>query len=104
MQYLRCGKVDKSLSMVSLASRGGAPQTTGAKWRSASWLALLAEAYGKRGQLEEGLTILIEALRATKDTGEHFYDAELHRLRGESLRSGHLNQNIKPTMSRCPSR
>jgi predicted ATPase len=37
------------------------------------------------GQVEEGLTVLAEALSAAKDTGEHFYDAELQRLKGEFL-------------------
>jgi predicted ATPase len=60
-------------------------QTTGAKGLSAWWLELRAEAYGKLGQLEEGLTVLVEALRAVDDTGEHFYEAELQRLRGEFL-------------------
>jgi len=60
-------------------------QMTGAKLLSVWWLGLRAEAYGKLGRVEEGLTILAEALRAAKDTGEHFYDAELHRLKGEFL-------------------
>jgi predicted ATPase len=60
-------------------------QMTGAKLLSAWWLGLRAEAYGKMGQVEEGLTVLAEALSAAKDTGEHFYDAELQRLKGELL-------------------
>jgi predicted ATPase/class 3 adenylate cyclase len=46
-------------------------------------LALLAEAYGKMGQAEEGLTVLVEALAEVHRTGERFYEAELHRLKGE---------------------
>jgi len=60
-------------------------QTTGARLQSSWWLGLRAEAYGKLGQREEGLTVLAEALRAVDDTGEHFYEAELQRLRGEFL-------------------
>ena len=48
--------------------------------------ALLAEAYGKRGQAEEGLRVLTEALTAVGDIEEHFWEAELYRLRGELLR------------------
>ena len=47
------------------------------------YLALLAEAYGKAGQVEEGLTVLAEALATVDKTGERFYEAELYRLRGE---------------------
>jgi predicted ATPase len=46
-------------------------------------LALLAEAYGNAGQIEEGLTALAEALDAVDSTGERMYEAELYRLKGE---------------------
>ncbi|MGE0825999.1 MAG: hypothetical protein AB7G75_15370, partial [Candidatus Binatia bacterium] len=46
-------------------------------------LALLAEAYGKAGQVEEGLIALTEALEVTRKTDEHWYEAELYRLKGE---------------------
>ncbi len=45
-------------------------------------LALLAEAYGKLARVEEGLTLLVEALEMVK-TGERPHEAELHRLKGE---------------------
>jgi predicted ATPase len=52
-------------------------------------LALLAEAYGKMGHAEEGLSVLAEALEAMDKTGERWYEAELYRLYGElSLRIG----------------
>jgi DNA-binding winged helix-turn-helix (wHTH) protein/predicted ATPase len=46
-------------------------------------LALLAEAYGRVGRSEAGLNMLAEALTQEEKTGEHFYEAELHRLKGE---------------------
>jgi predicted ATPase len=48
-------------------------------------LALLAEAYGKVGQTEAGLTALAEALAIAHRTGERFWEAEIHRLKGEFL-------------------
>jgi len=51
-------------------------------WRP-HFLALLAEAYAKVGQVEEGLSMLAEALTAVDRTGEQFYEAELYRLKGE---------------------
>src|SRR5262249_48788211 len=48
-------------------------------------LALLAEALGRAGQIEEGLGVLDEALALVHGTGEGFHGAELHRLRGEFL-------------------
>jgi class 3 adenylate cyclase/tetratricopeptide (TPR) repeat protein len=46
-------------------------------------LALLAEAYGKVGQVEEGLTVLAKALAFVDRTGHRVYEAELYRLKGE---------------------
>jgi predicted ATPase len=47
------------------------------------FLALLAEAYGKAGQAEDGLAALAEALEAVDRTGERFYEAEVYRIKGE---------------------
>ena len=46
-------------------------------------LGFLAEALGKAGRAQEGLAVLGEALATARRTGEHWYDAELHRLQGE---------------------
>jgi predicted ATPase len=49
-----------------------------------SWvLALLAEAHEKGGQAEEGLALLAEAFAVVDNNEEHFYEAELYRLKGE---------------------
>ena len=48
-------------------------------------LAMLAEAHEKAGQLEEGLAALDEALRLVEVSGERFYEAEIHRLKGDLL-------------------
>jgi predicted ATPase len=45
-------------------------------------VALLAEAYGKAGQPEEGLNVLDEALAIVHRTGERYSEAELYRLKG----------------------
>jgi predicted ATPase len=45
-------------------------------------LALLAEVYGKAGQAAEGFVALAEALSLVENSGERFYEAELHRLKG----------------------
>ena len=49
------------------------------------WLALLAEACGKVGQLDEGLRALEEALAAVQHNEERHYEAEVYRLKGELL-------------------
>jgi hypothetical protein len=49
------------------------------------FLALLADAHGRAGQPEAGLRLLVEAFAAVDEQEERFYEAELHRLRGELL-------------------
>jgi predicted ATPase len=60
-----------------------AMRATGAELNRSWDLARLTEAYGKAGQVEEGLTLLAEALAFVDKTGERLYEAELYRLRGE---------------------
>jgi predicted ATPase/class 3 adenylate cyclase len=62
-------------------------QTTGGEVRRPLYLALLAEAYGVIGQIEAGLHVLAEALAAVEHTEGRFYEAELHRLKGELLQA-----------------
>ena len=50
-----------------------------------SVLGLLAEAYGRAGQAEDGLTVLDEALGLVHRTGERHGEADLYRLKGELL-------------------
>jgi predicted ATPase len=60
-------------------------QATGAELWRPYYLALLAEAYGKGGQLAQGLRLLSEALALIDTCGEGWWEAELHRLRGEFM-------------------
>ncbi|MBI3800343.1 MAG: AAA family ATPase [Deltaproteobacteria bacterium] len=48
-----------------------------------TYLAMLAEAYGKVGQTEEGLTLLAEALAVAHRTEGRVGEAEVYRLKGE---------------------
>ena len=49
------------------------------------YAALLAEAYLKGGQTEEGLNAVAETLARVHKTGISYYEAELHRIEGELL-------------------
>jgi predicted ATPase len=62
-----------------------AHRATGAELQRIYFLSLLAEAYGKVGQPEQGLTVLLEALAIVDKTGECDWEADLHRLKGELL-------------------
>jgi predicted ATPase len=58
----------------------------------AEYSARLGEAYGRIGQAKEGLRLLAEALSVV-DKGGRWYEAELHRIKGELL----LQQAIPDT-------
>jgi predicted ATPase len=45
----------------------------------------LAEAHGKAGQADEGLGVLAKTLGVMDTTEERFWEAEIHRLKGELL-------------------
>ena len=47
--------------------------------------AVLAEAYQRRGQLTEALGTVERGLSASAETGQHFHEAELQRLKGECI-------------------
>jgi predicted ATPase len=60
-------------------------QATGAELVRPYLLPFLAETCGHRGQAEEGLHVLAEALAGVHNTGERWWEAELDRLHGELL-------------------
>jgi predicted ATPase len=62
-----------------------ASQATGSDLTRPAFLVQLAEAYGRTGQIEEGLHVLAEALAAVHRTGERYCEADLYRLQGEFL-------------------
>src|SRR5262249_22782632 len=69
------------------------------------YLAVLAEAYGKAGQAEDGLAALSEELTVVDQTGERFYEAELYRLKGElTLKQSSvqgLASNVQKEVEEC---
>ncbi|MBI2544154.1 MAG: tetratricopeptide repeat protein [Candidatus Rokubacteria bacterium] len=68
---------------VAQVHRGLTPsRAAGRAWRDAFCLCLLADAYGRVGQPEEGLRVL---LAIAPESAGGFYAAELHRIKGELL-------------------
>jgi predicted ATPase len=77
------GQIDEGISEVKesiVALRGG-----GAKLGESFYLSLLAERCVKSGRIEEGHALLAEALIHVEEYGEPFWEAEIHRLKGEFL-------------------
>jgi predicted ATPase len=69
-----------------------AHRAAGAEVERPENLSLLAEACMKTGRLNDGLSALTEALAATDEHENRYYEAETHRLKGELLlRQGNAN-------------
>ena len=60
-------------------------QLIGARLPRSYWSSYLLEAQLAAGRLEEGLALIDEGLTASQTQLDVFFDAELHRLRGEFL-------------------
>ena len=79
-QWLTLGTMLRGWALAMQGGEGGIAQMRPslAAWRAmgsglavSHWLVLLAEAYGRAGQPEEGLRLLAEALVHVDTTGEH---------------------------------
>ncbi len=94
----------------SLAEQGAGPETldvmrhaietlgTIAGLRLPYYRALLAETCGRFGRVDEALDVVSSAFDAGRKSGERWWDAELHRIRGEML------LQAKPVNSRASER
>jgi tetratricopeptide (TPR) repeat protein len=59
---------------------------TGSQSYVTGHLARLIDAHAKKGEIDEGMRVLSEALVTVESTGDRHYEGELHRLKGELLR------------------
>ncbi len=60
-------------------------EATGARLRHPYYLGLLARLCRRSGQNDEGLAVIDEAMAESRAHNERWWDAELHRMRGELL-------------------
>ncbi len=92
------GQVDRGIAQMHQGL--AASQAAGIELGRAPVLAQLAEAYWHIGQTEEGLRLLAEALAVMDRTGERWWEAEVHRLKGELLLSAGKAHRQKASGSR----
>jgi class 3 adenylate cyclase/predicted ATPase len=71
--------------IVQMRQGMAAGQTIGSALSRPWGLTLLANAYGRAGQTEDGLSAVTEALTIVDKTGERCDETELHRLKGELM-------------------
>jgi predicted ATPase len=60
-------------------------QATGAGFLVPYFRSLLAEVHGRSGAVNEALDLITEALDRVEETGERWFEAELHRMMGELM-------------------
>ena len=77
------GQADEAIAEIRDAL--DALHAIGAEIRRPYYLALLAEAHERAGQVDQGLSALAEALDLVEETGERRWEAEILRLRGKLL-------------------
>jgi predicted ATPase len=77
------GKLDEGLARIRQGL--AAFQMIGAELGRPTFLGLEAAVLGRHGRADEGLAVVAAALALAEQTGLHYWDAELHRVRGELL-------------------
>ena len=94
-QWLAFANISRSFALVGLGQRSeGVAQLqtgladwheTGARVLDTQWLGFSAEACAQAGRFDDALAALDRATETVTATGECYYQAELHRLRGAVL-------------------
>jgi len=96
------GRLDEGLS--NIREGLAAHQSIGSKMSRPHYLALLAETLAKKGQVQEALDTLAEALVDSHSTRERYYEAELYRMQGDLLLMLTDRSDVSASSSTDPSR
>lgn len=85
--FLRAWLLGEDRERTGIAEMAGVLASERAKAASGRWYghyaALMATAYMKEGQTVEGLNVVTDALVTAQNTDCRYYEAELHRIKGE---------------------
>ncbi len=78
-------------------------RASGAEFLLALFLAALGNGCRRAGRVAEGLTAVAEGIAISERNGEHWYDAELYRLRGELLlmQDANARSNVEDEARGC---
>ena len=91
--YAQAREQPGTTTIASLRESIEAFKASGARLRLPYYFGLLAEVCGQAGHVEDGLAAVDEAMAASRAHNERWWDAELHRLRGELLWAGGADAN-----------
>lgn len=85
VHFARAWEQPNSDNLAQLREAIGVFTQTGARLRMPYYLSLLARALDKAGQWDDALGALEDAFAESRRNDEHWWDAELYRLRGELM-------------------
>lgn len=91
--YAQAREQPGTATIASLRESIEAFKASGARLRLPYYFGLLAEVCGQAGCVEDGLAAVDEAMAASRAHHERWWDAELHRLRGELLLAAGADAN-----------
>ena len=77
------GRPDEAIKQIRMGL--SAHERTGTVLLHPQFSAMLAEALGVAGRIDEGLRVMEEAIAESDSTGDRYYTAEMYRLKGEML-------------------
>ena len=100
--FVELGEVDEGIMQMQ-QSLSSTALTQGAELAPPHLLALLAQSYGKVGQQEKGLDLIVKAQRLINKEREFlWFEAEIYRLKGELLLlCGHSEAEVEPNFQRA---
>ncbi len=80
-----CAETPEADTLARMAEAVAAHRETGAEIGVAFFQTYLADAHRRAGRVDEGLTIMDEALKLISVNGNRYHEADAHRVRGELL-------------------
>ena len=82
-----------TLAIANLRESIAAFTASGARLRLPYYLGLLAQVCSRAGRADDGLAAVDEGMAASREHNERWWDAELHRVRGELLLAGGADED-----------
>jgi class 3 adenylate cyclase/predicted ATPase len=74
-------------------------QTTGSLLANPYLYSIQVEIYRKAGKIREGLTVLADTFKMVEKTRERFWEAEMHRIKGELMLTVSMDHKLKAEAS-----
>jgi predicted ATPase len=100
--WVRAEEGDLAEGIAQMRRGLAAHVATGAELAKPYWLCLIAEACGRIGGARDGLELLDEAETVVERTDERYWEAEIHRLRGDLLlAAGPSSRDVTCSAEEC---